>query len=525
MVHTLLYNAKIYTLAREKPCDWILFAGGTIIACGDAHNRPSSGSFTIEKTDLKQACVLPAFGDSHLHIIPTALRLQQINLEPCRSPEEVVTLLKKHFPAQTETWVLGAGFNPNLWKDSQPHRSMLDTAFPATPVALASKDLHTLWVNSLALQEAGIDSRTPDPENGRIVRDTDGTPTGLLHEMACETIYQRFTNVSPAELEELMDIFTGHFHKLGITSVNAIEELNTWKQLQQLHRKHKLRIRITCHLPQIHLEQLIEAGLVSGFGDEWLRLGGIKFFTDGSLGSQTADLFESYQTNPGYTGISTITEETLTERVAKAASSGLSSTIHAIGNRAVNKTLNAFEKALPWQQQFKLIQRMEHAQLINPEDLPRFSAYGIVASMQPSHIADDVEVAKLHWGDLSRYAYPIRELLDQNTVVSFGSDSPVADPNPFRNIFSAVERKYLLDSGNKSWYPEHSISMLEAVKAHTVGVAAASGSETYLGTLAPGKRADIIVLDRNIFEIPMKEILHTRVLTTFLNGSVVYSER
>jgi len=491
---------------------------------GPANDLPSLSVPELSKIDLKGKIVLPAFTDAHLHLIPTALKMDQLDLEPCFSPAEVLNLLSKLPPKKTDEWILGCGFDPNAWGNCSYNRQMLDQLFPLNPVALASKDLHSLWVNTAALEKAGVFRGSYNIEGGWIERDGNDKLTGILKENACAAVYKKFNEVSPDRMNYLLNLVANHLYQYGITSVNAIEELETWRQLESLNQEKSLPLRITCHLPQKHLVEIIESGLKSGSGDQDLLIGGIKFFTDGSLGSQTAHLFESYPGQTGYNGISTIEEDELTEKIILAAQNGLSSVVHAIGNKANHKSLNALGKAARWQKQFKLRQRIEHAQLINRDDLARFRELNLIASMQPVHIADDIPLAEKYWGKLCDNAFMINSLVEQEVQVVFGSDAPVSEPNPFHGIFSAVERKFRLNPANKSWHPEQGISVSRAVKAYTSDASYASYNEENVGSLKPGMLADLIVLDKNIFEVSSVEILNTRVVLTMKNGRIVYSK-
>jgi predicted amidohydrolase YtcJ len=523
MQHTLLFNGNVYDLINPVPYDWVLFSGTQIISLGHKKHRPSISKFDTKSIDLQGKTILPAFTDSHLHLVPTALKIDQLDLEPCHSPSEVMNTLSKLSKVPKGEWILGWGYNPNLWKNLEYNRQMLDSLFPHNPVALSSKDLHTLWANSLALDKAGILTKCVDIAGGHIERDDQGKPIGILKENACELVTRKYNDLPIDRLDYLLHKVAEKLYKYGITSVNAFEQMEIWKQLHLLNQLNSLPLRITCHLMQKDLDKIIDSGMVSGFGDDFLKLGGIKFFTDGSLGSQTAHLFESYVGKPQYSGISTISEEELTQKVMLAAENGLGSSIHAIGNRAINKSLNACAKAYSWIQKYRLRQRIEHAQLINPDDIFRFRDLHLIASMQPSHIADDIPVAERHWGNLSKNAYPIQPLIKKNIVVCFGSDSPVSEPNPFHGIYSAVERKYQLNPKNQGWHTEHCISVNNAVKAYTKNSAFASYNDHLNGTLSPGKRADMILIDTNIFKVPSHQILDTNVLITIMDGTIVHS--
>jgi len=283
----------------------------------------------------------------------------------------------------------------------------------------------------------------------------------------------------------------------------------------------ELKIRVHFYIPRDEAAPLVEAGLQSGFGSDWLRIAGVKFFTDGSLGSQTAHMLLPYENTEGR-GIEHISEAQLKEEVLFFNQHGLSAAVHAIGDAAVVKTVNVFEAVQREIRNPLIRNRIEHAQLVPAHQIERIARLNITASMQPVHIADDVYMAEKYWGDRCAQAYPFRQFADAGVNLAFGSDTPVAEINPFKGLYSALERKYHFNPNEKSWYPKQALTQPEALNAYTAGAARASGRENVTGTLDPGKTADFIVLDRDIFSAPVEELLAAKVLKTVLGGKAVF---
>ncbi|MGD9488286.1 MAG: amidohydrolase [Calditrichaceae bacterium] len=526
MKFKLFYNAVIYSLDSDRIFDWMLVFGDRIAALGQTGDLPDLPDSLMEKIDLDGRTVIPSFTDAHTHFASTALYEGQISLHNAESLDDAIKILtdkkNKFLPGE---WVTGGGYDRNLWEDGQPHRKYLDKIFPVNPVALDSKDGHALWVNTEALKRAGIGPHTSDQDGGKIVRDQDGRLTGVLYESAMLPVKKLYDETIREKLSGYIENLYPKFYRLGITSVHTMETWQDFNSFQMLYKSGQLKMRINMYLPQEDMEKLISARIRSGFGNEWIRVAGVKFFVDGSLGSQTAEMTQPYENSENYFGIGVMSEKDLTERIQLALRNGLACAVHAIGDRAVNKAVNAFEKGHSWQEQFKLTNRIEHAQLILPTDIVRLAKLNIIASMQPLHIADDVEIAELHWGVRSGFAYPMRALADAGVVLAFGSDVPVADPDPFKGIYTAVLRKYRVNPNAKSWHPERAVTLREALSAYTTGGALASDEIKNKGTLLPGKLADFIVLSKDVFKIPVEEILDLMVELTVLGGEVVFDKR
>jgi len=515
----LYYNGNIHTSFYDGRADWLLCAAGKILASGFKNNRPDF--FTIS-TDLNGKTVLPAFTDAHTHFTASALNLNRIQLDHATSLAESLKIIKQHKQKmEPGEWIRGGGYNKNVWTDAAPHKKFLDALFPDEPVALESKVYHSLWVNSRALEEAGIHHDTPDPEGGKIGRDADGSLNGLLYEKALNLIYDKITLPSDEKITAAVRERTRQFLAFGITTVHTMEGIGEFKALQKMQLQDDLKIRVHFYIPKDEAAPLIGSGIQSGFGSDRLSIAGVKFFTDGSLGSQTAHMLQPYE-NSKSSGIAPISEAQLKKEILFFNRNGLSAAVHAIGDAALNKTVRVFEMVQQETGNFMIHNRIEHAQLVPSDLISRIARLNITASVQPAHIADDVKTAEKYWGTRCAQAYPFRQLVDAGINLAFGSDTPVADIDPFKGIYSALERKYHFSPNEQSWYPQQAVTLQEALKAYTIGAARSVGREVVTGSLEPGKAADFIVLDRDIFSIPVEEIRTVRILKTVLGGKPVF---
>ena len=515
----LYYNGNIHTSAYGQKVDWLLCAAGKILASGHRNNRPD---FFTASTDLHRKTVLPAFTDAHTHFTASALNLNRIQLNETASMKEALFIIKQYKEKRVSgEWIRGGGYNKNIWPDGTPHKKYLDAIFPDEPVALESKDYHSLWVNSKALEAAGMHRGMPDPQGGKIGRDADGSLSGILYEKALNLLYDKIALPSDERIAAAVKRRTGQFLAFGITSVHSMEGLGEFRAIQKMRQQDDLKIRVHFYIPKDEAAPLTGAGIQSGFGSDMLRIAGVKFFTDGSLGSQTAHMLLSYENSEG-NGIAHISEAQLKEEVLLFNRQGLSAAIHAIGDAAVIKTVNVFEAAQNETGNPLIRNRIEHAQLVPAEQIERIARLNITASMQPVHIADDVYTAEKYWGERCAQAYPFRQFADAGVNLAFGSDTPVADIDPFKGLYSALERKYHFDPDKKSWYPQQALTLPEALNAYTAGAARATGREEVTGTLEPGKTADFIVFDRDIFSVPVEELLAAKVLKTVLGGKLVF---
>ena len=536
---TMLYlNGNIYTMDAAQPRAQAIAIDGTsgsILAVGSNDEVRRLGGQFAEMVDLRGQTVLPGFIDAHIHLVSAAYRAHYIDAISCQSEDEVALLVRERV-AQTPPgrWILGGQWDKNLWPGQHfPTRASLDAVAPLNPVALWSKDGHLLWVNSLALQRANITAETPDPTNGAILRDGSGEPTGILQEHAATNmVYSVIDNASdPALTRLLVERMIRELQKSGITTIHDIEDLETLYLFQQLRAEGQLGVRVEMILPRKKLPLIQEQGLQSLFVDDMLRLGGIKIFADGTLGSQTAAMLEGFEGNPHNLGILTLSEEEMNETVRTAAKLGLSIAIHAIGDRAAHVALNAIEKA---QQHLaatgtthdlsKLRYRLEHVQLITPEDLERMRRLGVVASIQPFHAVADRDIAERYWGKRHRRAYAYRTMQHMGIPLALGSDAPVEVFDPLRILYAATMRRDNTTPQRPPWLPDQALPIAEALWGYTHGAAYAGAEEHKKGTLTAGKLGDAVVLREDILTIPQEHMIENGIQATILGGKIVYGE-
>ncbi|TFH01086.1 MAG: amidohydrolase [Calditrichales bacterium] len=521
-MYQLYFNGQIHTLDADRSAvSALLVYQGRIIYSGRAEdiNLPDSA---ISRFDLRGQHIYPGFTDSHTHIAAMAIDKERIRLDDCISRQSALEHIRKFVSsAEPGAWILGGGWNANQWQDGYPDCKVLDKITSGHPAALFNKDMHTMWLNSIALEKCGFSEGSADPAGGKLGRDHKGNLNGLVYEKVCETVLAQTGEISYDQFKRCMNRTWPDLYALGIVGVHSCEDLQTWSFFQRLHRENNLGLRICMHPPMENTEQFIAAGLRSGYGDEWLRLGGLKYFVDGSLGSQTAEMFAPFE-GLDQTGVAVLNEAELSERLAYSFANGFSATIHAIGDKANHKTLNALEKNKSISDSFGLRNRIEHAQIINDTDIPRFHSLGVTASMQPMHLADDVKIADKYLGKRNRLCYRFGDLLNSGAKMIFGSDMPITTADPIKGIQAAVGRRYNLDKNEAVWFADQVISAQSALHAYTVNAAYSSYEEQVKGTLTPGKVADFIAVAQPFENADESVLSDLRVDLTVLNGTVVY---
>jgi predicted amidohydrolase YtcJ len=497
-----------------------------ILAVGTADKLEAEYGHLAESEDLGGRVVLPGLTDAHIHLRQYANALRSVNLFGSGKQAGLAMLVDRAANTPPGEWVIAYGWSKDLWGDAP--LSELDAAVPDHPALLMGVSLHMLWANSAAMRAAGITPSTPDPDEGVIHKDTDGKLTGLFYEEAMEL----FNHTLPApEDESTLKLFENAqqaLWRMGITGVHDFDRVPSFITLQTLRRQDRLRLRVVKNLPVELLDTFIDAGLRSGFGDDLLRIGSIKAFADGALGSRTAAMLQPYNDAPDNTGMLMLDAEDLTEFGTKAVANGLSLTVHAIGDAANHQMLDGFaairrferENGLP-----HLRHRLEHLQLLHLDDLNRPAELDLIASMQPIHATSDIDMADVGWGERSRYAYAWQSLLVRGARLAFGSDAPVDTPNPFAGLHAAVTRQrengYPAPEG---WYPQERLTLMDALQGYTRGPAYTAGMEDRLGMLAPGCLADLIVLDEDIIEVPLQEIQHLAPVGTMVGGEWVFRD-
>lgn len=536
MARVLYLNGNIYTMDAAQPRAQAMaidLASGCILAVGSDDEVRRLADTQSEMVDLRGQTVLPGFIDAHIHLMSAAYRAHHIDAEMCTSEDEVAELVRQR-AQQTPPgrWIQGGRWDKNTWTGNSagrfPTKASLDAAAPNHPAVLWSKDGHLLWVNSLALQRAGITAETPEPETGAILRDGSGEPTGVLQEEGATELMYRVVEHSDPELDCLLiERALGQAQRYGITTVHNIEGENTLQLFQQLRSENKLGVRVQMILPRQMLPQLREYG-ISMEKNDLVGVSGIKIFADGTLGSQTAAMLEGFEGNPDNRGILSIPEKEMQDVVRDATALGLTVAIHAIGDRAARVALNSIEYAQQWAQREGLAPqastlryRLEHVQLIAPEDLERMKRLGVVASIQPYHAVADRDLAARYWGKRHKRAYAYRTMHTMGIPIALGSDAPVETYDPLSILYAATVRSDPF-SQRPSWLPDQALDIRDALWGYTLGAAYAAGEENSKGSLTRGKLGDAIVLREDILTVPQQKMPENGVAATILGGHIVY---
>jgi predicted amidohydrolase YtcJ len=543
------YNGRIYPMAKDYGfVPHMLLAGDRIMFCGPGRAplgldfRESGFDRVRERlgkdvtcVDLGGRVVLPGLTDAHVHFVWWAVNRTRADLTASVNEADAVRRLHEAAgkPPAGE-WILGHGWSHNAWDPPvAPSRESLDAVYPDNPVYLTSKCGHLQWVNTAALQAAGIDGTTADPPGGEIeMRESAGRrePTGLLKETAGSLIEARIGRPSPEVLRRALAEGQKHAHALGLTGVHTPESLDDFRLVQRVRDEGGLTMRVNFLIPVSALEHLTDLGVRHGLGDQLVRIAGVKMFADGSLGGRTALMYEPFEGEPGNYGIAVSSSAEIEEATVRANRAGLAMAIHAIGDKAVSIVLAAFERAraetggsgAAGSQPF-VSNRIEHLQLFAERDLPRIRDIRPVASMQPVHLCADMGPADRYWGARARYAYACRSLREAGCLLAFGSDAPVEPINPFYGIYAAVTRRSLDGAPPDGWYPQEALGIREALAGYTTGPAAAAGVQQTLGDLSPGKLADFIVLDEDPMEVSPERLCDLLPVATFTGGKCVHA--
>lgn len=518
----ILRGGPIYTSSYRQPkAEAIALRGDRVVAVGSVAEVIAAAGPAAATIDLAGQTVIPGLIDAHVHLMAFALSLDRVDLAGAGTLAQALARIRVRADrAQPGEWILGSGWDHNFW-ERLPNRQDLDAIAPANPVLLASRDMHSQWASSLALAQLGIDAATPDPKAGEIVRDASREPTGILRENVGGKVAGIVQPPSPERQEAALIEALRVVSSYGITSVHVPEGAETFAALQRLRASGRLSLRVLCHFWGDALGDARRLGLRTGFGDEWIRFGNLKLFLDGALGSQTGLMIEPYA-GTANRGISTLPRAELASRVREATEAGIATAAHAIGDAANRIAIDVFEETADLWRPLGLRQRIEHVQLLHPDDARRLGPLGIVASMQPVHATSDWLTAERYWGKRNAYSYAWRTVLDSGAVLAFGSDCPVERINPFAGLHAAITRQTADGRPPGGWHPEQRLTALEALRAFTLGPAYASGEEHLKGSLAPGKLADLAILDRDPIAGSPNAILETRVIATIVGGRVTH---
>ena len=524
----LLRGGRIWRgKGQVLPFAGIAVTGNRIVWVGqDVHAAEWIGPRT-QVIDLRGRLVLPGFNDAHLHFLDGGKEQIGLRLRGARSREEFVALIGRYAAEQPGgTWITGGNWDHESWPEgTYPDRRLVDPVTPEHPLFVTRLDGHVALANSLALRLAGITAATPDPPGGEIQREPGtGEPTGILKDSALDLVKRVIPPPPAAEQRRAMEAALQYAARNGVTSVQDMSADDSLPLYQQLLAEGKLTVRVLAVLQYDRaLEHLRGLNLRTNFGGPGLRIGALKLFADGSFGAGTALLSQPYADRSGYSGLALRSEQEITQRFRQAARSGVQLCIHAIGDLANERVLNALEQAGGETGGNPLRHRIEHAQLVQDRDILRFQKLRVVASLQPSHCSDDLRWIERRLGpERCRWAYRVRSFLDAAVPVAFGTDWPVEDLNPFPGLYAAVTRQTFSGEPEGGWFPEEKISLDEAIWAYTCGSAFAENQEGEKGRLEPGMLADLIVLNRDPFQIPSREWLHTKVDLTVFDGRVVF---
>lgn len=523
-------NGKIYTVNEMQPyAEAVVVYDNKILFVGSNEDAKKYYSSSDNIIDLNGKLMLPGFIDNHTHFIRGGLYLNGIDLRPAQSRKEFSEIIKNYAEKHKGRWITGGYWNHENWELTDlPTKEMIDEFTPNTPVFVARLDGHMALANSYALKLAGVTKDTESPPGGEIVKDPlTGEPTGILKDEAMSFVNKVIPPASEGELMDGAYSALAYANSLGLTSVQDMFSPNEFKIFQEIEKRNELTIRIYGRHPISYYKNLVNAGVNFGYGSERLKIGSLKAFADGSLGSSTAWFFEPYDQDPNTSGLamSEIIDGSLKNMAFDADKNNLQLSVHAIGDRANSYMLDLFEEIKninpEWDRRF----RMEHAQHVRFQDISRFKEIGVIASVQPYHAIDDGVWAEKRIGKRIEYTYPFRTFLDEGVLLCFGSDWYVAPLSPILGIYAAVTRRTLDDKNPEGWIPEQKISVEEAIKCYTINNAYAAFEEEIKGSIEVGKFADFVILNEDILTIEPEKIKDVTVFMTILDGKIVYQSK
>jgi predicted amidohydrolase YtcJ len=529
----IVTNAAIYTVDKQFPkAEAIAVIGDRIVAVGSNSEIDLWRGPQTKVIEAGGKLVLPGFNDSHVHFTQGGAQLDQVQLTDAASPQEFARRIAAQMSkTQKGEWILGGRWDETKWsKPELPTKELIDPVTRDTPVFVERYDGHEGLANSAAMKLAGISAKTSDVPGGIIMRDASGNPTGIFKDAAQELIYKTIPPMSHQQRLRAAQRALEHAASLGVTSVQHMNpEFADVAAYSELAEKGELSTRIYAVPMETNWEDQAKIGIRRSWGSTYLRLGAVKGYADGSLGSSTAYMFEPFTDAPGNRGL--LSNEmhppsAMRERLMRADAAGLQSRIHAIGDRAISMILDIFtdiEKEHGYHDQRFTI---EHAQHMAEKDFERFANLHVIASMQPYHAIDDGRWAEKRLGHArARYSYAWRSFLDHGAPLAFGTDWPVAPLNPMLGLYAAIARATLDGKNPDGWIPEEKITLSEAVEAYTMGSAFAEFQERDKGSITPGKLADMVILSDNIFDLKPEAIRNVKVETTIVGGKIVYSGR
>ncbi len=528
----LLVNGVVHTFVDGEPPGEALAidrASGRIIAAGrEGDVREALGAFAkVETIDLRGRVVIPGMIDAHTHLLGAAEDVVDVDLGGARDEMAAAERIGLRAASTTKgQWIRGRHWNQQFWPERRfPTRASLDRVAPNHPVMAWSHSQHVLWVNSIALARAGITRDTPDPAGGRIGRDDSGEPDGMLFEYSAieriDAAFEAESAVDERELDALRRVLRGMSAR-GLTAVQTMEGARSLGLMLRLRERGELPLRVGYFLRLSQLDAVRALGLQAGFGDDWLRIDGVKFFADGALGTHTAAMLQPFDDDPQNLGLLTTTPERLTAGVSDTARARLNVAIHAIGDRAVRVALDAIEHAQRIGATERAMRfRIEHVQLADPADIVRMAQMGVIASIQPFHAVSDRDVAERSWGARAADSYAYNTLANAGVRLALGSDVPIETADPWRILHAAIARNDDLTPDRPAWHPREALTPARALWAYTAGAAWAGGHEKRLGRLAPGMLGDCVVLAADPLRIETRALPAIPVEVVIIGGQVV----
>jgi len=531
----IMHNIDGYTIAGDNlelvMFDAIAVQNGKVVSTGTAEDL-RTGYSGFEEIDGEGRTLIPGLIDAHVHVMGLGYQQLDVDVQGVDSLEETLEIIGQYAEDNPDLeWIRGRGWNQVLWEENEfPTAEDLDRVVPDRPVYLTRVDGHAAWTNSRAIEVAGISRDTPDLQGGVVVRDEFGDATGIFVDATMNYIEEHIPARTPEENSQAFELALQEMAEHGLTSVHdARVNVDTWEMYKDFADEGELITRIYAMIGGTGdtFDELAKNGPIESYADDMLALRSVKISADGALGSRGAAMIEHYHDDPGNSGLLFYDQQELNEMVIKGASNGFQMNIHAIGDAANRQVLNAFQNAKEeLGDQSHLRHRVEHAQIVHPDDIPRFVELDLIASMQPTHATSDMNMAEDRVGsERMEGAYAWQTFLDQGTVIAGGSDFPVENVNPFYGLYSSITRQ---DHGGMppgGWYSEHRLSREETLRIFTRDAAYAAHQEDVLGTLETGKWADFILIDRDIFEVDASEIWQTEVLETWVAGEKVYQKQ
>jgi len=532
MADLVLLNGTVWTVNPDQPwAEAVALKRDKILEASSSEEIKRMIGDNTQVIDLKGDLVLPGFIDSHTHFLDGGFSLLGIRLRDAESRDEFISRIDdKSKEIEKGAWILDGNWDHQSFDPPElPRKEWIDPVTPHNPVCVNRHDGHMVLVNSLALKLAGITKNTPTPAGGEILKDPEtGEPTGILKDAAMNLVMRHIPEPSFKEKLKAAEVALKHAAELGVTSAHDMAYAENFEVYQELLRQNKLTARLYVYIPITEVEIYARLKLKAPFGNNLLKIGGLKGFVDGSLGSSTALFFDPYTDNPRKKGLlhsQMFPEGIMEKRIIQADKAGLQVAVHAIGDKANNILLDIFERIITQNGERDRRWRIEHAQHLLPQDIERIANLGIIASIQPYHAIDDGRWAERKIGrKRCQYTYAFKSLVEKGVVLACGSDWTVAPLDPIGGIYAAVTRQTLDGKHPEGWFPEQKISLEEAIRGYTLNGAYAEFSENLKGSVEKGKLADLVVLSRNIFKIQPDEIQKTEVKMTIFNGKVIFKK-